>query len=98
MSTVLSPCAGRLRPRLTSTSSPAAGATFLIDPTLKPEFQALPLRARNAIGRVDWFVDEQPVGASLGDSPLGWPLVRGAHTITARDADGRTAGARIFVK
>lgn len=79
-------------------SSPTTGATYLVDPTLKPEFQSLPLRARGAIGRVEWSVNGTPVGISLGDTALAWPLVRGAHTISARDANGRTAAARIVVK
>lgn len=79
-------------------ASPSTGATYLIDPTLKPEFQALPLRTRGAVGRVEWFVNGQPIGASLGDTAVKWPLARGAHTITARDADGRSSAAQIFVK
>ena len=81
-----------------SISSPTTGATYLVDPTLKPEFQSLPLRARGAIGRVEWSVNGTPVGISLGDTALAWPLARGTHTISARDANGRTAAARIIVK
>jgi len=79
-------------------ASPASGATYLIDPTLKPEFQSLPLRTRGAVGRIEWFINRQPVGISLGDTALAWPLTRGTHTITARDTNGRSANARIIVK
>ncbi len=79
-------------------ASPPGGATYLIDPTLKPEFQSVPLRARGAVGRVEWFVNDRAVGVSLGDASLAWPLARGAHTITARDTNGRTSAAQIFVK
>lgn len=77
---------------------PPAGATYLIDPTLRADFQALPLRARGATGRVEWFVNDAPVGVSLGEAPLAWPLARGSHTIQARDADGRSASTHIIVK
>lgn len=91
------------RPRQSGTgafavSSPTTGATYLIDPTLKPEFQSLPLRARGAIGRVEWSVNGAPVGASLGDTALAWPLTRGTHIVAARDSNGRTATSRIIVK
>ncbi|MCR4373840.1 MAG: hypothetical protein NUW22_03240, partial [Acidobacteria bacterium] len=87
-----------LAPTTFGVASPTTGATYLIDPTLKPEFQSLPLRTRGAIGRVEWSVNGTPVGISLGDIALAWPLVRGTHTIGARDANGRTAAARIIVK
>ncbi|MBK9241970.1 MAG: penicillin-binding protein 1C [Acidobacteria bacterium] len=77
---------------------PPAGATYLIDPTLRADFQTLPLRARGATGRVEWFVNDAPVGVSLGEAPLAWPLARGSHTIQARDANGRSASTRIIVK
>jgi len=85
-------------PGTLTVTSPTTGATYLIDPTLKPEFQSLPLRARGAIGRVEWSVNATPVGISLGDAALAWPLARGAHTIVARDGNGRTASSRIIVK
>ena len=77
---------------------PLEGAVYLIDPTLRPDFQTLPLRSRGATGRAEWFMDDAPVGVSLGDSPVAWPLARGAHTIQVRDADGRSASTRIIVK
>jgi penicillin-binding protein 1C len=78
--------------------SPPDGSTYLIDPTLRAEFQTLPLGLLGARGRVEWRVDDRPLGATTGTQTLYWPLVRGAHVITARDAGGRTASARILVK
>jgi penicillin-binding protein 1C len=81
-----------------SIASPSDGTVFLIDPTLRPEFQAVQLRAAGALGRVEWFVNDRPVGAVLGDAPLRWPLAAGRHTLRARDADGHAATASIVVK
>jgi penicillin-binding protein 1C len=78
--------------------SPADGATYLIDPTLRPDFQRMPLRAVGARGRVEWRVDGQLVsGRDSGDAE--WTLERGVHRVTARDASGQaTAEAQITVK
>jgi penicillin-binding protein 1C len=81
-----------------SITSPPSGATYLIDPTLRPDFQSLSLRAQGGIGRIEWLLNGQSVGATLGDTPLTWPLTRGTHTITARDANGRRAESQIVVK
>jgi penicillin-binding protein 1C len=72
--------------------SPADGATYLIDPTLRPDFQRLPLRASAARGHVEWRIDGQIVSAGE------WPLARGVHLVTARDASGRTAEASMTIK
>ena len=56
---------------------PLAGALYLYDPTLRSEYQALPLRARGAEGTLEWFVDGTRVDASDRDGSLRWPLVRG---------------------
>ncbi len=71
-------------------SNPADGATFLIDPTLRREFQTLRLRA-NAASRVNWQVNGRAVATE-------WPLERGRHTVTAVDAQGRRDSVEIFVK
>jgi len=73
-----------------SVTSPADGATYLIDPTLRLEFQTLRLRAV-APTRVTWFVDELRVAPE-------WQLARGSHTVTAMDEQGRRESVRIFVK
>jgi membrane carboxypeptidase/penicillin-binding protein PbpC len=78
--------------------SPLAGATFLRDPTLRPDFQALTLRARGADGRIDWRVDGTAVGNAGSGEGVRWPLVAGEHEIEARDAVGRVARAKIVVR
>lgn len=78
--------------------SPPSGATYLIDPTLRPDYQSLPLKAQGAVGRIEWSLNGQSLGATLGDTPMAWPMVRGTHTISARDANGRLAQSQIVVK
>jgi membrane carboxypeptidase/penicillin-binding protein PbpC len=79
--------------------APLAGALYLLDPTLRPEFQALPLRARGgAPGRLEWFVDGEPVGLAARDEAFRWPLARGSHDIEVRDEAGVTATSRIVVR
>jgi penicillin-binding protein 1C len=70
--------------------NPPPGATYLFDPTLRPEFQTLPLRAAGdaARARLAWAIDGRPVGESEVDRALDWPLSRGAHTVAV--TDGRT--------
>ena len=75
-------------------TNPADGATYLIDPTLRREFQTLSLRAVAASrGTIQWSVDGRSVGQSASDRALEWPLSPGRHRITARDARGRTGGS-----
>ena len=78
--------------------SPADGSTYLIDPTLRREFQTLALRAVAASGAVRWSVDGRRIGTSDAGEPLDWPLAPGRHTIVARDARGRTAEAIVTVR
>ena len=78
--------------------SPLGGATFLRDPTLRPEFQTLALRAHGANGRIEWRVNGVVVGSAPADDPLRWALIAGQHDIEARDAGGRTSRTRITVK
>ena len=90
------------RPQAVATSpltitSPADGATYLIDPTLRPDFQRLPLHATAARGRVEWRIDNRVV-ATTDESGAEWPLARGVHRVTARDASGQTADVHITVK
>ena len=80
-------------------ANPPAGAVYLIDPTLRPEFQTLPLRATPpGGGPVRWSVDGRPAGTSRGGGAVMWPLARGRHVVTARDRGGRTAEVTILVK
>ncbi|HTI37656.1 MAG TPA: penicillin-binding protein 1C [Vicinamibacterales bacterium] len=79
--------------------SPSAGATYSIDPTLRREFQALPLRAITAQPTtLTWYVDGQAVGTTSSERAVSWPLVVGRHDVEVRDAAGRAARAAVFVK
>jgi penicillin-binding protein 1C len=71
-------------------ANPPDGATYLIDPTLRREFQTLRLRAVSS-GKVTWFVNNRKVEPE-------WPLTHGVHTVTAMDESGRRESVRIFVK
>jgi penicillin-binding protein 1C len=80
-------------------SSPPDGATYLIDPTLRREFQSLSLRAvMPAAGRVEWMVDQQSLGTTPSDRSVAWSLVPGRHTFVVRDVDGRSAESTIVVR
>ncbi|HXE79583.1 MAG TPA: penicillin-binding protein 1C [Vicinamibacterales bacterium] len=82
-----------------SIANPPDGATYLIDPTLRREFQTLSLKARTPRPvEVSWAVDGKPIGTASSESSLDWPLEPGVHRITARDARGRTAEATITVR
>jgi penicillin-binding protein 1C len=71
-------------------TNPAQGATYLIDPTLRTQFQALHLRAA-ADAPVRWSVDGQRVREE-------WPLKPGRHTIVAADEYGHRDSVTITVK
>jgi len=80
-------------------SSPPAGAIYSVDPTLRREFQALPLRVVTPRPTtVTWMVDGETMGTISSERALSWPLTIGAHEIEARDADGRRARASVIVK
>jgi penicillin-binding protein 1C len=80
-------------------TSPPSGAVYLIDPTLRKEFQTIALRAAtDAGGVIDWAVDGRRLGSSAGSAPVDWPLAPGAHVISARDQHGRQAETSILVK
>jgi penicillin-binding protein 1C len=72
-------------------TNPPNGATYLIDPTLRTQFQTLRLRAA-AASRVAWQINGKRVGSTE------WALTPGSHTITATDAGGRRDEVRILVK
>jgi penicillin-binding protein 1C len=69
-------------------TNPPDGATYLIDPTLHREFQALRLKATSP---VTWLVD----GRQTIDE---WPLRAGKHTVTALDQMGNRHSVRITVR
>ena len=78
---------------------PLGGAVYLIDPTLRPEFQTLPLAAQGASsGFIAWYVDGALVGRAGPDATVRWPLIRGSHTITAKDSAGRSAATQVVVR
>lgn len=77
--------------------SPPSGATYSVDPTLRREFQAVPLRVAAAALPVTWLVDGHPLAPAVS-APAAWPLMVGAHTIEARDALGRIARTAIVVR
>jgi membrane carboxypeptidase/penicillin-binding protein PbpC len=80
-------------------ASPPDGATYLIDPTLRRDFQTLPLRASgNAGGAIEWKVDGTPVAREEAGATIDWPLLPGRHVFSARDAAGQQAQATIVVK
>ena len=79
--------------------SPPSGATYLIDPTLRREFQTVPLRAVSAAsGEIQWSVSGRVIGSASADQALEWALVSGQHRIVARDQEGRTAEAMVTVR
>jgi penicillin-binding protein 1C len=80
-------------------ANPPAGAIYSVDPTLRREFQALPLRA--VTGRpttLTWLVDGASIGTASSERSLSWPLAIGAHEIEARDTEGRRARTSVVVK
>jgi membrane carboxypeptidase/penicillin-binding protein PbpC len=73
-------------------TSPLAGATFLVDPTLRQDFQQLAFAAAGARGDVQWFVDDAPLAGNR------WSLARGEHIVAAKDASGKSVRVRINVR
>jgi penicillin-binding protein 1C len=69
-------------------TNPPDGATYLIDPTLRMQYQTLRLRAT---APVQWEINGQRVKEE-------WSLKPGRHTVTAVDTSGRRDSVRIFVK
>jgi penicillin-binding protein 1C len=80
-------------------ANPPTGATSLIDPTLRPEFQTLPLRVVSASPtRVEWSINGNSVGVISSESPLEWKLEPGRHHIVARDSKGNVAESVVTVR
>jgi penicillin-binding protein 1C len=79
--------------------NPPTGATYLIDPTLRRDFQTLSFKAvSDGAGPVIWAVDGRDVGKTARDGAFSWPLAAGAHRIVARDGRGNSAEALITVR
>jgi penicillin-binding protein 1C len=90
---------GRAPTPVLEIASPPAGATYLIDPTLRREFQTLPLRVvAPAPVPVSWTVDGVHFGRASSEAALDWPLRAGTHRISVRDDAGRTASSTITVR
>jgi penicillin-binding protein 1C len=80
-------------------ANPPTGATYLIDPTLRPEFQTLPLRVVSASPtRIEWSINGNAVGVTSSESPLEWKLEPGQHHIVARDIRGNVAESVVTVR
>lgn len=81
-------------------ASPPRGATYLLDPTLRAEFQMLPLRvvADAAAGSVHWKIDGRAWGSATPAEALHWPMTPGSHSVVASDQRGRSASATILVR
>jgi penicillin-binding protein 1C len=69
-------------------TNPPNGATYLIDPTLRSEFQMLKLRATS---NASWRVDGRRVSNE-------WPLKPGEHIVEAIDRDGNRDKVKIRVR
>ena len=78
--------------------NPPPGAMYLRDPTLRAEFQTVPLRAEASAAPLTWEVNGRPVGTTSPEHALPWTLVAGAHVIRVTDGRGRQAEASILVK
>jgi penicillin-binding protein 1C len=80
-------------------TNPPPGAIYSVDPTLRREFQALPLRAvADRPTTVTWLVDGTTIGTASSERSVSWPLAIGPHEIEARDAAGRRARTSVIVK
>jgi penicillin-binding protein 1C len=80
-------------------ANPPAGATYLIDPTLRREFQTLALRVVAPSGRrIDWSVNGRSIARAHSEDAIDWPLERGTHRFTARDDRGNVAEAVAVVR
>jgi penicillin-binding protein 1C len=80
-------------------ANPPEGATYLIDPTLRRDFQTLPLRVvTSSGGPIEWSVNGDRVGSAQANESLTWPLAKGQHRFVARDQKGHTAEATITVR
>ena len=88
---------GQAAARRFEITMPPDGATYLIDPTLRKEFQAIPLRTVGDSGRLEWTVNGRRLGQGSSQA-MSWPLERGSYVFRARDARGRVAESAILVK
>jgi len=94
------PAPARTAHALLRITNPSEGSIYLKDPTLRPGFQTLALRAVAAGGtrELEWAVDGRQVGTSAPERPLDWPLAIGKHHIAVTDDQGHRAEAGIVVR
>jgi penicillin-binding protein 1C len=80
--------------------NPPEGATYWIDPTLRPEFQALEFRAVafDPGAPISWILDGVSLGERPAALPVRWPLKPGQHRLTASDRAGHRAEVGFTVK
>jgi penicillin-binding protein 1C len=80
-------------------ASPPTGATYLIDPTLRREFQTLALRVAlsGPPREIHWSVNDRRFAVSRSDQTVDWPLEPGAHRFVASDGVS-SAEAMVVVK
>jgi membrane carboxypeptidase/penicillin-binding protein PbpC len=80
-------------------ASPADGSAYLVDPTLRREFQAVSLRVvASSEGAIEWWIDGRPLALTSANPAATWSLVPGTHTFVARDQYGRTARSTVVVR
>lgn len=80
-------------------ANPPSGAIYSVDPTLRRQFQAIPLRAvTERPTTLTWLVDGATIGTASSESAVAWPLQIGTHDIEVRDAQGRRARTSVLVK
>ena len=77
---------------------PLPGAVFMLDPTLRPEFQAVTFAAQGGVQPLEWQVNGRRLRTDASGAPERWPLTRGRHEVIVRDAAGATATAQIEVR
>lgn len=81
-------------------TNPPAGATYLYDPTLRAEFQTLPLQVVIA-GRereVVWRINGQEAGRGGPAASIDWPLSLGTHVVSVEDRAGNRDSVTIVVR
>lgn len=78
-------------------TSPPDGATYMLDPTLRAEFQRLRLDV-NEPASVIWRVDGAIIGRSTAGEAAYWDPKRGKHAIEAMNASGQIARAVVEVR
>jgi penicillin-binding protein 1C len=79
--------------------APLPGAVYLIDSTLRREFQSLPLRVAGAsAGALKWFVDDALISTTSREDTVRWPLQPGTHAIRVQDASGAVAHSHVVVR